>query len=163
MFRHEVISVWYETALSKRQQCLLLYIHVFSLADPVGPRGPFLARNIFFSKSCAQFSGNFRVKTFILNKFWAQGHPLGSKLLCPPLTKILDPPPAQHTFVPLNAFCLSFAWIRITPADRVLSCKNRKCFSSFFCFCFFCFCFFFLVLRGLDKSRFNTTDNGGHL
>ena len=37
-----------------------------------------------------QFSGNFKGKTPILSKFWAQAPPLGSKLLSP-LTKILDP------------------------------------------------------------------------
>ena len=39
-----------------------------------------------------QFSGNFKEKSHILSKFWAQGPSLGVKSPLGPLTKILDPP-----------------------------------------------------------------------
>ncbi len=46
-----------------------------------------------------QFSGNFKGKTPILSKFWAQAPPLRSKLRWAPLTKILDPPQIRSTAV----------------------------------------------------------------
>ena len=57
---------------------------------PAGP-GPSPYPQDFFK--IMQFSGNFKGKTPILSKFWAQGPPpLGSKLRWAALTKILDAP-----------------------------------------------------------------------
>ena len=60
-----------------------------SLVDPGGLGAwPPLPPDFF---KIMQFSGNFKGKTPILSKLWAQG-PLGSKLWWALLTKILDPP-----------------------------------------------------------------------
>ncbi len=61
-------------------------IEMTPVVDPGGAAPPF--PQDFFQ--IMQFSCNFKGKTPIFSKFWAQG-PLGSKFHWAPLTKILDP------------------------------------------------------------------------